>query len=200
MFESVPSFGPDHPPQVLEFGWPDHHAPALDKICSMCKAIDTWLNGDSRNVVVLHNKVKQGKTAHNCECERKVIIKELLVWLCPMITNLLPEPLNLTNCHVLSNLLNLYNQNQSVKRTICGFTERYVLWLTVVFVTVSFQDNLQNQHSPKMFNYSFKFVLSLLFYAFLAANPHKIKINHCSYSIHLVLLYITVQYLHILYR
>lgn len=23
----------------------------------MCKAIDTWLNGDSRNVVVLHNKV-----------------------------------------------------------------------------------------------------------------------------------------------
>lgn len=46
--------------QVLEFGWPDHHAPALDKICSMCKAIDTWLNGDPRNVVVLHNKVKQG--------------------------------------------------------------------------------------------------------------------------------------------
>uniref|UniRef100_A0A8C4IWR8 Tensin n=1 Tax=Dicentrarchus labrax TaxID=13489 RepID=A0A8C4IWR8_DICLA len=43
--------------KVLEFGWPDHHAPALDKICSMCKAIDTWLNGDPRNVVVLHNKV-----------------------------------------------------------------------------------------------------------------------------------------------
>uniref|UniRef100_A0AAZ1XAB0 Phosphatase tensin-type domain-containing protein n=1 Tax=Oreochromis aureus TaxID=47969 RepID=A0AAZ1XAB0_OREAU len=45
--------------KVLEFGWPDHHAPALDKICSMCKAIDTWLNGDTRNVVVLHNKVRQ---------------------------------------------------------------------------------------------------------------------------------------------
>lgn len=45
--------------QVLEFGWPDLHAPALDKICSMCKAIDTWLNGDSRNVVVLHNKVRK---------------------------------------------------------------------------------------------------------------------------------------------
>ncbi|MEQ2200022.1 hypothetical protein XENOCAPTIV_020086 [Xenoophorus captivus] len=42
---------------VLEFGWPDHHAPALDKICSMCKAIDTWLSGDQRNVVLLHNKV-----------------------------------------------------------------------------------------------------------------------------------------------
>lgn len=44
----------------MEFGWPDHHAPALDKICSMCKAIDTWLNGDPRNVVVLHNKVAPG--------------------------------------------------------------------------------------------------------------------------------------------
>lgn len=44
----------------MEFGWPDHHAPALDKICSMCKAIDTWLNGDPRNVVVLHNKVEAG--------------------------------------------------------------------------------------------------------------------------------------------
>lgn len=53
-----PFFSWQHVPQVLEFGWPDLHAPALDKICSMCKAIDTWLNGDPRNVVVLHNKVK----------------------------------------------------------------------------------------------------------------------------------------------
>lgn len=51
--------------QVLEFGWPDHHAPALDKICSMCKAIDTWLNGDPHNVVVLHNKVKKTKQTTN---------------------------------------------------------------------------------------------------------------------------------------
>ncbi|XP_041821790.1 tensin isoform X1 [Chelmon rostratus] len=49
-------------PKVLEFGWPDQHAPALDKICSMCKAIDTWLNGDPRNVVVLHNKGNRGRT------------------------------------------------------------------------------------------------------------------------------------------
>ncbi|XP_029942385.1 tensin-like isoform X2 [Salarias fasciatus] len=48
--------------KVFEFGWPDHHAPALDKICSMCKAIDTWLNGDPRNVVVLHNKGNRGRT------------------------------------------------------------------------------------------------------------------------------------------
>uniref|UniRef100_A0A8C2G6E5 Tensin 1 n=1 Tax=Cyprinus carpio TaxID=7962 RepID=A0A8C2G6E5_CYPCA len=43
-------------PRVLDFGWPDHHAPALDKICSICKAMDTWLNADLNNVVVLHNK------------------------------------------------------------------------------------------------------------------------------------------------
>ncbi|KAM9328224.1 LOW QUALITY PROTEIN: tensin-1-like [Pholidichthys leucotaenia] len=49
-------------PKVLEFGWPDHHAPALDKICSMCKAIDMWLNGDPHNVVVLHNKGNRGRT------------------------------------------------------------------------------------------------------------------------------------------
>ncbi|CAN9498121.1 unnamed protein product [Ophioblennius macclurei] len=48
--------------KVFEFGWPDHHAPALDKICSMCKAIDTWLSRDPRNVVVLHNKGNRGRT------------------------------------------------------------------------------------------------------------------------------------------
>ncbi|XP_061745456.1 tensin-1 isoform X1 [Nerophis ophidion] len=49
-------------PKVLEFGWPDHHAPPLDKICSMCKAMDMWLNGDLHNVVVLHNKGNRGRT------------------------------------------------------------------------------------------------------------------------------------------
>uniref|UniRef100_A0A669PCQ1 Tensin 1 n=1 Tax=Phasianus colchicus TaxID=9054 RepID=A0A669PCQ1_PHACC len=31
-------------PKVLDFGWPDLHTPALEKICSICKAMDTWLN------------------------------------------------------------------------------------------------------------------------------------------------------------
>lgn len=44
----------------MDFGWPDHHAPALDKICSICKAMDTWLSADSHNVVVIHNKVRLG--------------------------------------------------------------------------------------------------------------------------------------------
>lgn len=38
------------------------HTPALEKICSICKAMDTWLNAATHNVVVLHNKV--GRTCH----------------------------------------------------------------------------------------------------------------------------------------
>ncbi|XP_041936544.1 tensin isoform X4 [Alosa sapidissima] len=49
-------------PKVMDFGWPDQHAPALDKICSICKAMDTWLNADIHNVVVLHNKGNRGRT------------------------------------------------------------------------------------------------------------------------------------------
>lgn len=47
--------------KVLEFGWPDMHTPALEKICSVCKAMDTWLNADPHNVVVLHNKGNRGR-------------------------------------------------------------------------------------------------------------------------------------------
>uniref|UniRef100_A0AAY4BAJ8 Tensin 1 n=1 Tax=Denticeps clupeoides TaxID=299321 RepID=A0AAY4BAJ8_9TELE len=49
-------------PKVLDFGWSDHHAPALDKICAICKAMDTWLNTEPHNVVVLHNKGNRGRT------------------------------------------------------------------------------------------------------------------------------------------
>ncbi|NWI33077.1 TENS protein, partial [Sula dactylatra] len=47
--------------QVLDFGWPDLHTPALEKICSICKAMDTWLNAATHNVVVLHNKGNRGR-------------------------------------------------------------------------------------------------------------------------------------------
>ncbi|KAM6307206.1 tensin-1 isoform 3-T3 [Aegotheles albertisi] len=48
-------------PKVLDFGWPDLHTPALEKICSICKAMDTWLNTAPHNVVVLHNKGNRGR-------------------------------------------------------------------------------------------------------------------------------------------
>ncbi|MCJ8729131.1 hypothetical protein PDJAM_G00102720 [Pangasius djambal] len=49
-------------PKVEEFGWPDLHAPPLDKICTMCKTMEGWLNSDPHNVVVLHCKGNRGKT------------------------------------------------------------------------------------------------------------------------------------------
>ncbi|KAK3557070.1 hypothetical protein QTP70_024455 [Hemibagrus guttatus] len=49
-------------PKVEEFGWPDLHAPPLDKICTVCKTMEGWLNSDPRNVVVLHCKGNRGKT------------------------------------------------------------------------------------------------------------------------------------------
>ncbi|XP_044143513.1 tensin-2 isoform X1 [Bufo gargarizans] len=49
-------------PKVQEFFWPDCHAPPLDVICSICKAIEAWLNNDPQHVVVLHCKGNQGKT------------------------------------------------------------------------------------------------------------------------------------------
>ncbi|XP_041638256.1 tensin-2-like isoform X2 [Cheilinus undulatus] len=49
-------------PKVQDFGWPDHHAPPLDRICAVCKAMETWLTADPLNVVVLHCRGNKGKT------------------------------------------------------------------------------------------------------------------------------------------
>ncbi|XP_041036376.1 tensin-2-like isoform X2 [Carcharodon carcharias] len=49
-------------PKVHDFGWPDLHAPPLDKICAICKAMEMWLNSDSHHVVVLHCKGNKGRT------------------------------------------------------------------------------------------------------------------------------------------
>nr|XP_002737739.2 PREDICTED: tensin-1-like [Saccoglossus kowalevskii] len=47
--------------QVLDLGWPDHLAPPLEKLCSTCKAIESWLSMDPHNVVVLHTKGGLGR-------------------------------------------------------------------------------------------------------------------------------------------
>ncbi|XP_056278553.1 tensin-2 isoform X2 [Pseudoliparis swirei] len=47
--------------KVHDFGWPDLHAPPLDKICAICKAMETWLTSDPQHVVVLHCKGHKGK-------------------------------------------------------------------------------------------------------------------------------------------
>ncbi|XP_053724656.1 tensin-2-like isoform X1 [Synchiropus splendidus] len=48
--------------KVQDFGWPDLHAPPLDRICSVCKAMESWLVSDPLNVVVLHCKGHRGRT------------------------------------------------------------------------------------------------------------------------------------------
>eukprot|EP00079_Xenopus_tropicalis_P011120 XP_002936689.2 PREDICTED: tensin-2 isoform X1 [Xenopus tropicalis] len=49
-------------PKIQDFFWPDCHAPPLDVICSICKAMEAWLAQDPQHVVVLHCKGNQGKT------------------------------------------------------------------------------------------------------------------------------------------
>ncbi|XP_047202234.1 tensin-2-like isoform X2 [Girardinichthys multiradiatus] len=49
-------------PKVQDYGWPDLHAPPLDRICAICKAMEMWLTSDPHNVVVLHCKGNKGKT------------------------------------------------------------------------------------------------------------------------------------------
>ncbi|KAG9353506.1 hypothetical protein JZ751_018161, partial [Albula glossodonta] len=57
-------------PKLHDFGWPDLHAPPLDKICAMCKAMETWLTSDPQHVVVLHCKVRgQGCTDNVAGCK-----------------------------------------------------------------------------------------------------------------------------------
>ncbi|XP_004692552.1 PREDICTED: tensin-2 [Condylura cristata] len=48
-------------PKVQDFGWPELHAPPLDKLCSICKAMETWLSEDPQHVVVLYCKGSKGK-------------------------------------------------------------------------------------------------------------------------------------------
>ncbi|KAJ7389211.1 Tensin-3 [Desmophyllum pertusum] len=48
--------------QVLDFGWPDHLAPPLERLCSIIKSIDSWLKSDPVHVVVVHCKGGKGRT------------------------------------------------------------------------------------------------------------------------------------------
>uniref|UniRef100_A0A8D0NE54 Tensin-2 n=1 Tax=Sus scrofa TaxID=9823 RepID=A0A8D0NE54_PIG len=48
-------------PKVQDFGWPELHAPPLDRLCSICKAMETWLSADPQHVVVLYCKGSKGK-------------------------------------------------------------------------------------------------------------------------------------------
>ncbi|XP_055347489.1 LOW QUALITY PROTEIN: tensin-1-like [Paramacrobiotus metropolitanus] len=49
---------------VMDFGWPANLAPPLERLCSMCKQADIWMNADrQRNVLVVHCKGGLGRAA-----------------------------------------------------------------------------------------------------------------------------------------
>uniref|UniRef100_A0A452GUF5 Uncharacterized protein n=1 Tax=Gopherus agassizii TaxID=38772 RepID=A0A452GUF5_9SAUR len=48
-------------PKIMDVGWPDLHAPPLDKMCSICKAMESWLNSDPQHVVVIHCRGGKGR-------------------------------------------------------------------------------------------------------------------------------------------
>uniref|UniRef100_A0A670YQJ1 Tensin 3 n=1 Tax=Pseudonaja textilis TaxID=8673 RepID=A0A670YQJ1_PSETE len=48
-------------PKIMEVGWPDFHAPSLNKICNICKAMESWLNSHPQHVVVIHCRGGKGR-------------------------------------------------------------------------------------------------------------------------------------------
>ncbi|KPP61606.1 hypothetical protein Z043_120274 [Scleropages formosus] len=47
--------------KVMDLGWPDLHAPPLDRMCTICKAMESWLNADLQHVVVIHCRGGKGR-------------------------------------------------------------------------------------------------------------------------------------------
>ncbi|NWS86984.1 TENS3 protein, partial [Daphoenositta chrysoptera] len=47
--------------QIMDVGWPDLHAPLLDKVCTICKAMESWLDNDPQHVVVIHCRGGKGR-------------------------------------------------------------------------------------------------------------------------------------------
>ena len=43
-------------PQVYEFGFPSHLAPALETLCGICRTVSSWLHNSRDHVIVFHCK------------------------------------------------------------------------------------------------------------------------------------------------
>uniref|UniRef100_A0A8C5LGM4 Tensin 3 n=1 Tax=Jaculus jaculus TaxID=51337 RepID=A0A8C5LGM4_JACJA len=48
-------------PKIMDVGWPELHAPPLDKMCTICKVQESWLNSDPQHVVVIHCRGGKGR-------------------------------------------------------------------------------------------------------------------------------------------
>ncbi|XP_060075755.1 uncharacterized protein LOC132555421 [Ylistrum balloti] len=58
--QDLEKFNPKH---VIDYGWPDYLAPPLERLCNICKAMDSWLSTDGRHVVVVHCKGSTSRIA-----------------------------------------------------------------------------------------------------------------------------------------
>ncbi len=54
--ESIENLRPALECEVCELGWPERHAPSLEKLCRLCKALDSWLQASVLNVAVIYSK------------------------------------------------------------------------------------------------------------------------------------------------
>ncbi|XP_026675230.1 tensin-3 isoform X4 [Ceratina calcarata] len=54
MIFNLSSPGRGREPNTREVGWPQGLAPSLERLCALCKELDSWLNGAPNRVVVLH--------------------------------------------------------------------------------------------------------------------------------------------------
>ncbi|KAG7188813.1 hypothetical protein KM043_008424 [Ampulex compressa] len=54
MIFNLSSAGRPGEPNTREAGWPQGLAPSLERLCALCKELDSWLNGAPNRVVVLH--------------------------------------------------------------------------------------------------------------------------------------------------
>jgi len=58
--------------KVVYFGFPDHHSPSLNLLLKILESMDSFLNKDPANVVVIHCKAGRGRTG--------TVISSYLLW------------------------------------------------------------------------------------------------------------------------
>lgn len=63
IFNLSERFDETFPVPVVELGWPERLAPSLEKLCGLCKAIDSWLNIGEHNVALIYSKKDLGRSA-----------------------------------------------------------------------------------------------------------------------------------------
>ena len=51
--------------RVLEVGWHEQLVPPLERLCSVCRALDSWLQAHPHHVAVIHSRYL-GRSRQSC--------------------------------------------------------------------------------------------------------------------------------------